>query len=101
MTAEAIDADRPTLTLDALAAAAETTPRYVERLLEAGAIHANPDGSHAIEDIPRVRLMLALGAGGIDFDDLVGLIRSGRLQLDWVARLWPVAPASRRSFAEF
>src|SRR4051794_24916015 len=101
MQAETSKPDRSTLAPDALAVAAETTPRYVRRLVEAGAIHANPDGSHAVEDIPKVRLMLALEAGGIDFEELMGLIRSDALQLDWVARLWTVARPSGRTVAEF
>ena len=101
MTADPGQASGRALTIEELARQAETTPEYVERLVEAGAIHANPDGSHEVENLPRIRLALALAAGGIDFDDLMAVIRSGALQLDWVARLWTVARPSGRSFADF
>ncbi len=92
---------RRSLTIEELAREAETTPEYVGRLLAAGVIQANPDGSHDIEDLPRVRLTLALADGGIDLDDLMAVIRSGALSLDWVARLWTVARPSGRTFADF
>lgn len=101
MTADPGQESGRALTIDELARQAETTPEYVGRLVQAGAIHANPDGSHEVENIPRVRLALALAAGGIDFDDLMAVIRSGALQLDWVARLWTVARPSGRSFTDF
>jgi adenylate cyclase len=101
VTIEDDQASRPTLTIDELAREAGTTHDYIGRLVETGAIRANPDGSHDIEDVPRVRLALALAAGGFEIDYLMAAIRSGALQLDWVARLWTVARPTGRTFAEF
>jgi hypothetical protein len=78
VTDKASQGSRRVLTIEELARQADTTPEYVGRLVEAGAIRANPDGSHEVENLPRVRLALAL-AGGIDFDDLMAVIRSGAL----------------------
>ena len=101
MTLESGQASGRALTIEELAREAETTPEYVGALLAAGAIQANPDGSHDIENVPRVRLTLALADGGIDLDDLMTVIRSGAMQLDWVARLWTVARPTGRTFADF
>src|SRR3954453_6414698 len=90
-----------TLTLEDLAREAETTPEYVQRLVASGPIAAKADGSHDLEDIPRVRLAVALAAGGIDLDDVMAVTRSGAFELDWVARLWKVARPSNRTFTEF
>ncbi len=92
---------RGTLSADRLAREAGTTPEYIARLVEAGAISADVDGRFAGEDVPRVRLTLALADGGIEFDDLMSVLRSGALQLDWVARLWSVGEPSGRTFAAF
>ena len=100
MTIKPGQASRRSLTSDELAREAGTTAAYVGRLLASGVIQANPDGSHDIEDVPRVRLTLALADGGIDLDDLMEVIRSGALQLDWVAQLWTVTRPSGRSFAD-
>ena len=89
------------ITIDELATQAGTSPDYVRRLVEAGAIQAGPDGLHDLEDVPRVRLTLALADGGIDLDDLMAVIRSGALQLDWVARLYTVARPTAWTFASF
>ena len=48
-----------------LARQAETTPEYVGRLVEAGAIHANPGGSHEVENLPRVHKAPDLLVGDI------------------------------------
>ena len=92
---------RDTLTADRLAREAGTTPEYIARLVEAGAIGADVDGRFATEDVPRVRLTLALADGGIELDDLMSVIGSGALQLDWVARLWTVGEPSGRTFDAF
>ncbi len=92
---------RSTLTTDRLAREAGTTPEYIARLVEAGAIGADADGRFATEDVPRVRLTLALADGGIELDDLMSVIRSGALQLDWVARLWTLGEPSGRTFEVF
>lgn len=92
---------RGTLTPDRLAREAGTTPEYIARLVEAGAIGADVDGRFATEDVPRVRLTLALADGGIELDDLMSVIGSGAFQLDWVARLWTVGEPSGRTFDAF
>ena len=92
---------RGTLTADRLAREAGTTPEYIARLVEAGAISVDRNGRFAAEDVPRVRLTLALADGGIELDDLMSLIGSGALQLDWVARLWTTGEPSGRTFDQF
>ena len=92
---------RDPLSADRLAREAGTTPEYIARLVEAGAIEADGDGRFASEDVPRVRLTLALADGGIEFDDLMAVLASGALQLDWVARLWTVGEPSGRTFDGF
>jgi adenylate cyclase len=92
---------QPTLTIDELAREAGTSRVYIESLIEAGAVVAAPDGSHDIEDVPRVRLASALADGGFDPDYLMAAIRSGALQLDWVTRLGTGARLTGRTFAEF
>ena len=62
---------------------------------------ASPDGTHDVASIARVRLAVALTDGGIELDDLMGVIRSGALNLDWVARLWSVGQPTGRTFGEF
>ncbi len=89
------------LTSDRLASEAGTTPEYIARLVEAGAIVADVDGRFATEDVPGVRLMLALADGGIELDDLMSVIASGALRLDWVARLWTLGDPSGRTFDGF
>ena len=90
-----------TLTPDRLAREAGATPEYIARLVEAGAIAADGDGLFSAETVPEVRLAIALADGGIDLDDLMSVIRSGALQLDWVSRLWTVGEATGRTFDEF
>ena len=90
-----------TLSTEDLAREAGVTPERVQRLLDAGAIVASPDGTHDVSSIARVRLAVALTDGGIDLDDLMGVIRSGAMNLDWVARLWIVAQPTGRTFGEF
>jgi hypothetical protein len=99
--AEHTDASPRTLSTEDLARQAGVTPEHVQRLLDAGAIVANPDGTHGTATIARVRLALALTEGGIELDDLMVVIRSGAVNLDWVARLWSVAQPSGRTFGEF
>ena len=95
------EANARTLTDEQLAREAGVTPELIRRLLAAEALHANPDGSHDVASIPRVRLAMALADGGIDLDALLGVIGSGALNLDWVAWLWAVTPPSGRTFAQF
>ncbi|HLQ48572.1 MAG TPA: hypothetical protein VK233_06325, partial [Candidatus Dormibacteraeota bacterium] len=90
-----------TLTVDLLAGQAGTTHEYIARLVEAGALKADLNGRFATDDVPRVRLTLALADGGIDLADLMSVIGSGALQLDWVARLWTVGEPSGRTFDAF
>ncbi len=90
-----------TLSTDELASEAGASPELVRRLLLAGAIEANADGTHDEPNIARVRLATALTEGGIDFDDLMAVIGSGVFRLDWVARLWSVAEPSGRTFNQF
>ncbi len=92
---------RGTLTADRLAREAGTTTSYITRLVDSGAIAADGDGLFAAETVPRVRLTLALADGGIDLDDLMSVVRSGALQLDWVGRLWTVGEPTGRTFDEF
>src|SRR3954454_18811680 len=92
---------REALSIDRLASEVGTTPEYIARLVEAGAIRAGPDGRFATEDVPRVRLTLALADGGIDLNDLMSVLSSGALQLDWVARLWTIGEPSGRTFDAF
>jgi adenylate cyclase len=90
-----------TLRTEELAREAGVAPDQIHRLLQAGAIQANPDGTHEMASIARVRLAMALADGGVDLDDLMEVIRSGAMILDWVARLWSVAQPSGRTFEEF
>src|SRR5258707_9193625 len=60
---------RDSLTPERLAHEAGTTPEYIARLVGAGAIGADAHGRVATEDVPRVRLTLALADGGIELDD--------------------------------
>ena len=92
---------RGSLTPDRLAREAGTTPDYITRLVESGAIVADGDGLFAAEAVPQVRLTLALADGGIDLDDLLSVVRSGALQLEWVGRLWTVGEPTGRTFDEF
>ena len=99
--AEHVEASPRTLSTAELAREAGVTPEHVQRLLHAGAIEADPDGTHEVASIARVRLAMALADGGVDLDDLMEVIRSGAGPLDWVARLWSFAPPSGRTFEEF
>jgi adenylate cyclase len=92
---------RGSLTADRLAREADTTPAYINRLVESGAISADGDGLFAVETVPQVRLTMALADGGIDLDDLMSVVRSGVLHLDWVGRLWTVGEPTGRTFDEF
>jgi adenylate cyclase len=92
---------RGALTPDRLAREAGTTPEYITRLVESGAIAADGAGLFAAEEVPKVRLTLALADGGIDLDDLMSVVRSGSLQLDWVGRQWTVGEPTGRTFDEF
>jgi len=98
---ETVAAGARTLTTVEVAREAGTRVDLVDRLVEAGAIHPDAEGMLAEADIPRVRLAIALAEGGIDLDSLIGVIHSGALQLDWVARLWTLARPSGRTFAQF
>jgi hypothetical protein len=78
-----------------------TTPEYITRLVESGAIAADGEGRFGADTVPQVRLTIALADGGIDLDDLMAVIRSGPLRLDWVGRLWTVGEPTGRTFDEF
>ena len=99
--AEHVEASPRTLSTDELADEAGVSPEQVHRLLQAGAIQAERDGTHEVASIARVRLAMALADGGVDLDDLMEVIHSGAVILDWVARLWSVAQPSGRTFEEF
>ena len=92
---------RGTLSADRLAREAGTTPEYITLLVESGAIAVDGAGQFAAEEVPKVRLTLALADGGIDLDDLMSVVRSGSLQLGWVGRLWTVGEPTGRTFEEF
>lgn len=89
------------LTPDRLADEAGTTPDYVTRLVQAGAITAEVDGLFPAETLPQVRLALALAEGGIDLDDLMSVVGRGGFQLSWVGRLWAASEPTGRTFEEF
>ena len=91
----------PKLSTADLAREAGTVPDYVDRLVAAGALESNAGGTFGVESVGPVRLTLALAEGGIGLDDLMAVIASGALQLDWVSRLWTLAPRTGRTFAEF
>lgn len=94
-------ASERTLSTAELAREAGVTPERVQGLLDEGAIVASPDGTHDVVSIARVRLAVALTDGGIDLGDLMRVIRSGAVNLDWVAGLWTVAQPTGRTFGEF
>ncbi len=89
------------LTPDRLAGEAGTRPEYITRLVQAGVITADDDGLFPAETLPQVRLTMALADGGIDLDDLMSVVGSGALQLEWVGRLWTVSEPTGRTFEEF
>lgn len=89
------------LTAGELAREAGTLPEFVERLVEADAIHPDPSGLHDVEDVARVRLIRALADGGIDVVDLMWVGRSEGLPLDTIARMWTATEPTGRTFAEF
>ena len=89
------------LTSDRLADEAGTTPDYIARLVQAGAITAGVDGLFPAETLPQVRLALAFAEGGIDLDDLMSVVGTGGFQLSWVSRLWAASAPTGRTFEEF
>ncbi len=95
--------ERParTLSTDELAREAGVAPELVERLIHAGAVRPLGDGTHDVASITRVRLAMALVDGGVNLEDLIEVLRSGALELDWVARLWIISQPSGRTFAQF
>ncbi len=101
MTAGASDGTARRLTTEQLCLESGASPEAVARLIDGGMIARDADGLHAVGDVPRVRLAIALAEGGIDFDDMLSMIRGGELQLDWVARLWTVAEPTGRTFEAF
>ena len=96
-----MNASEGRLTPDRLADEAGTTPEYLARLVQAGAITADDDGLFSAETLPQVRLTLALADGGIDLDDMMSVVASGALQLGWVGRLWTASEPTGRTFEEF
>jgi adenylate cyclase len=97
------DAHPPSRRLSAaqLAAEAGVEPAYVRRLVEAGALHPDAAGRHALEDVLQIRLVQALAEGGVDLDDVIWAIRDQRLPVDRVAESWGLAESSGRTFEEF
>jgi len=89
------------LTPDRLADEAGTTPDYISRLVQAGAITAGADGLFPAETVPQVRLAMALAEGGIGLDDLMSVVGRGGFQLSWVGRLWAASEPTGRTFEEF
>jgi len=96
-----VNASEGWLTPDRLADEAGTTPDYIARLVQAGAITAGVDGLFSAETLPQVRLALALAEGGIDLDDLMSVVGRGGFQLSWVGRLWAASAPTGRTFEEF
>jgi adenylate cyclase len=98
-----VDGEREThtLTVEELAREAGVAVADVRRFLEAGAIHPDAEGRHAVEDVMQIRLIEALAAGGIGLDDVTWVIRERGMPLDRVAEMWTLEESSGRTFEEF
>ncbi|HEX5589328.1 MAG TPA: adenylate/guanylate cyclase domain-containing protein [Candidatus Limnocylindrales bacterium] len=95
------DARAPRLTPDQLAFEASAPRSLVEELVAAGAIERAADGTHARDDVARVRLAHALASGGISVDDLMHEIRTGRMPFRDIPRMGITPPSTGRTYAEF
>ncbi len=89
------------LTAAQLAVEARVTPEYVAELVNAGAIRPDGDGSHDPVDVATIRFAVALGAGGIDVDDLMWVIQSGGHPLHRIGQMWNAPESTGRTTADF
>jgi adenylate cyclase len=56
-------------------------PDYVGRLVELGILKRTKDGTFALSDVPRVRLVQMLERGGVSLDGIAAALRSGDISL--------------------
>ena len=87
-TSPADPAAEPGLQPDRLAARGGTTVRFVDRLVRLGLVQPGPDGSFANEDVPRVRLALALERFGVSLEDFARGVAAGTLSLEFAGHLF-------------
>src|SRR5262245_53234066 len=71
-------------TLAQVAEQAEVEPRFVERLVAAGAIEPEGAGGYSETDVRRVRLLHAWDDAGLPAERVMELVRSGDLSVAWL-----------------
>ena len=90
------------LTLQELAREAETEPSRIERLVAAGIIHPDDDGSFGPGDIQRSKLVGALEGAGISIEQLERAVDAHLTSFETVELFYPTPPPrSNRTYAEF
>jgi adenylate cyclase len=90
-----------TLTAAQLAVEAGVEFGEVRRLVDAGALRPDDDGLYALEDVMQIRLIEALGEGGIGLEDVTWVIRDHGMPLDRVSDMAIVAESTGRTYEEF
>lgn len=95
------DASGSRLTPERLAFEASAPLTLVDELVAAGAIERAADGTHARDDVARVRLAHALVSGGIGVDDLMHEIRTGRMPFRDIPRFGITPLSTGRTYSEF
>ena len=89
------------LTPAQLAFEASASVELIDELVDAGLIKRNEDGTHAPDDIARVRLAHALASGGITVADIAHEIDTGNMPFSEIPRMGIIPQATGRTFAEF
>src|SRR3712207_2948857 len=90
------------LTADDVATESATSPAYVARLAEWGALQPGSDGLFEPADVHRVRTVHAIDEAGFAPDAAQWTVATGLLPLDRMGdRLWHIEEPSGRTYAEF
>ena len=89
------------VTAEELALEAGVEVDDVRRLAGAGALRPDENGLHLLTDVMQIRLIEALGAGGVGLEDVTWVIREQGMPLDRVSDMAAVAESTGRTFEEF
>jgi hypothetical protein len=78
---------RNRLSASQLADEAGVELEYVQRLVQADALHPDGNGFHATGDVLQIRLFQAMAESGIDLDDVAWAIRDAGMPLHRVSEM--------------
>src|SRR5262245_11766205 len=90
------------LSTDELARRLGADPKWVDALVDAGALERAAEGTFSTGDVHRVRLLMGFLQAGVPLDTLVAASDAGRISLRYYDELHlPPAPLTGRTYGEF